>query len=148
MSTPAIEHIHRDTRLQVYWLKRLLAGIIDFIIILFPLVFVDSIFAIIFGPIPRYYSLVFLAGVVWFAYSTLLEGTISTTPGKAILGLKVEPVRGKGILFAQAAMRNVSRIFGLFLLLDLLLGFITEGDHRQKLMDRVSGTLVVAKEGV
>jgi uncharacterized RDD family membrane protein YckC len=147
MASAAIEHIHKDTQLQGHWARRLVAGTLDFIIILFPLVFVDAMFSIVLGPIGRYYSSVFLAGVVWFLYSTLLEGAASTTLGKKLVGLSVERTDGKGVTFAEAAVRNLSRIFGLFLILDLLIGFVTEGNHRQKLMDRVSGTVVVLEGG-
>jgi uncharacterized RDD family membrane protein YckC len=147
MATAAIEHIHKDTQLQGHWARRLVAGIIDLIIILFPLVFISTMFAIVLGPISGYYSPVFIAGIVWFLYGTLLEGLASTTIGKVLLGLKVQRTNGKDVTFVEAAMRNVSRMFGLFLILDLVIGFVTEGDHRQKLMDRVSGTVVVMRGG-
>ena len=147
MASAAIEHIHKDTQLQGHWARRVVAGVLDFIIILFPLVFIDTMFAIILGPIGRYYSSVFVAGVVWFLYSTMLESMASTTIGKALLGLKVQRTNGKDVTFVEAAMRNVSRVFGLFLIIDLVIGFVTEGDHRQKLMDRVSGTVVVMRGG-
>jgi hypothetical protein len=40
-------------------------------------------------------------------------------------------------------VRNISKIFFLFLLLDWLVGFATEGDPKQKLLDRSAGTTVI-----
>jgi uncharacterized RDD family membrane protein YckC len=67
------------------------------------------------------------------------------TLGKKILGLRVQMVDGSKVTFEKAFIRNISKIYWLFLLIDWLLGIVTPGkDQRQKYTDRIAGTTVVS----
>jgi uncharacterized RDD family membrane protein YckC len=73
-----------------------------------------------------------------------MEASYGATLGKKVLGLQVQMVNGSKVTFDKAFIRNISKIFWLFLLLDWILGVATPGhDQRQKYTDRIAGTTVV-----
>jgi uncharacterized RDD family membrane protein YckC len=77
-------------------------------------------------------------------YSVILEVSWGATIGKRILGLQVQTVSGSKITLDKAFIRNISKIFWLFLILDWLVAVATPGaDRRQKYSDRIAGTTVV-----
>ena len=82
------------------------------------------------------------AGVMLFIYSFAMEASSGATIGKKAVNLRVIPITGK-MDAGKAVMRNVSKIYGLFLMLDWLVGFVSDGDPKQKWLDRVAGTTVV-----
>ena len=126
-----------------HWLLRLVAFIIDSIII----AIVASIifFAGGFWLWWAYLAFPFLFGILEILYFVFMEVNYGATLGKRILGLEVQTVNGSRVTFDKAFIRNVSKIFGLFLLLDWILGIVTSGpDQRQKYTDRIAGTTVVS----
>jgi len=57
----------------------------------------------------------------------------------------VQMVDGGKVPFGKAFIRNISKIYWLFLLLDWIIGIATPGpDRRQKYTDRMAGTTVVS----
>jgi len=60
------------------------------------------------------------------------------------MNLKVTTTDGKTPTFWLAAIRNVSKIYWLLLLLDVIIGMATVGDPHQKYSDRFAGTAVVS----
>ena len=52
-------------------------------------------------------------------------------------------VNGGKVTTEKAFIRNISKIFWPFLILDWLIGIATAGDKRQKYTDRIAGTTVV-----
>jgi len=137
-----------------HWVLRLIALIIDGIIfaiiswILSLLLFVPLLFTgALFGFWATWgYVLVlpFVAGILWVLYSVILEVSWGATIGKRILGLQVQTVSGSKITIDKAFIRNISKIFWLFLILDWLVAVATPGaDRRQKYSDRIAGTTVV-----
>jgi uncharacterized RDD family membrane protein YckC len=76
-------------------------------------------------------------------YFLVLEVSWGGTIGKRILGLQVQTVKGGRTAYSQSFIRNISKIFWVFLLLDWLIGVLTPGDKRQKYSDRMAGTIVV-----
>ena len=89
-----------------------------------------------------------LAFALWLGYYTYLEGSSGATIGKRILGLQVVNLDGSKIDMRQALIRNLLRIVdGLF---TYLVGAILvwTSPTRQRLGDRVAGTIVVRKSTV
>jgi uncharacterized RDD family membrane protein YckC len=77
-------------------------------------------------------------------YFVILEVSWGATLGKRILGLHVQTTSGARVKFNQAFIRNISKIYWIFLLLDWLIAIATPGaDRRQKYTDRIAGTTVV-----
>lgn len=138
-----------------HWFYRLIALIIDSIIVAIPawiilsvitwiLVFNVSLWWLFFGW--GYYLILFLlVGVLSLLYYIVLEVSWGATVGKRVLGLQVQTVDGKRVTFNQSFVRNISKIFWVFLLLDWIIGIATPGrDPHQKYTDRMAGTTVVS----
>jgi uncharacterized RDD family membrane protein YckC len=134
------------------WIYRLIAYVIDSIIIgivswviLFAvtlaIVFTDFFF---FGF--AYYG-IFLAiiGVLYLLYYTILDSAWGGTIGKRILGLSVQTVNGTRLSIDKSFIRNISKIFWLFLFLDWLIGIVSTGNKQQKFLDRAAGAVVIQK---
>jgi uncharacterized RDD family membrane protein YckC len=144
-----------------HWIFRWIAAIIDSII---PFVVGYVIFYIILAPmlwtvnlgflgakivaVPFWASLLypFIAGLIWVLYSAFMEASWNgQTIGKKVLSLQVQMVNGGKVDFGKAFTRNISKIYGLLLLIDWILGIATQGsDKRQRYFDRIAGTTVVS----
>jgi len=84
-------------------------------------------------------GVLFVALVLLFAYSTLLEGFIGQTVGKRVIGLKVVRIDGKKLSYDHAAVRNFGKAF--LLPFDLLVGLKHERFLRY--FDKFAGTTVI-----
>ena len=87
--------------------------------------------------------------LITFLYFVLQEGLLGATIGKQLVGLRVVGREGRRITFGQAFVRNLLRP------IDALPGFYLVGGLmtlnsplRQRLGDRVAGTIVVNVRGV
>jgi uncharacterized RDD family membrane protein YckC len=143
-----------------HWIYRLIALIIDSIIISIPAyiiywlailpfvsVNVNYGFGVVMSVPPWWIGLLFplILGVIELFYFMILDTAWGGTIGKRIMGLQVQTVNGGKVPFGKSLLRNISKIYGLLLLIDWLIGIITPGDKRQKYMDRVAGTIVMRK---
>ena len=143
----AMNIIENDKSLQDHWVKRLIALIIDSII--FWAIGVVLTTFVILGTlnlnIPFIWP-VFLplfSGGMFFLYAFIMEASSGgATLGKRIMKLRVISTDGP-MTAGKAAIRNISKIHGIFLLIDWLIGFTSEGDPKQKWLDRSAGTTVV-----
>ena len=129
--------IGQNRTLQVHWVKRIAAFVIDCIVVLSPV----WILLFVLGErrVPAYGI---SSGLAFFLYATVAEGTWRRTVGKTIAGLEVRAVSGPMTL-GKAAVRNVPKLFWfLFPLLDTVAGLLVEGDPRQRFSDRILGTTV------
>jgi uncharacterized RDD family membrane protein YckC len=139
-----------------HWLFRFLAFVIDSIIIgipayiiyyliLIPLIWGGGLWFWYGGGWWGYLLLFFVLGILQLLYFVIMEVSYAgATIGKKVLGLQVQMVNGSKLTFNASFIRNISKIFGLFLLLDWILGIATAGpDRRQKYTDRMAGTTVV-----
>lgn len=135
-----------------HWVVRLVAFIIDGIILAIVAAIIGFILAVallfgggfgfFFGGL-GFIAFSFIWGVLSFLYFMILDTYWGATIGKRILGLQVQIVNGGRIPLGKSFVRNISKIFWLFLLLDWIVGIATPGDKRQKYMDRVAGAIVV-----
>jgi len=86
-----------------------------------------------------------IAGIIQLLYFVILEQIRGQTIGKQILGFEVRMLNGSQLTFSKLLIRNISKIHGLLVLLDWLLGIVTVGtDNRQKFLDRAAGTTVIS----
>jgi uncharacterized RDD family membrane protein YckC len=153
-----LERLADDRTVQDHWIKRLIALVIDGVIVSVAFLAIALIAAIPLllsfpystGSFPGWWfgwwgfgSI----GVVWlliFLYFFLAEGLYARTIGKEIMGLRVERVDGKRVSFRDSFVRNLSKIYWVLLLLDVAVGLATHGDMSQKWSDRYAGTKVEA----
>ena len=100
--------------------------------------FLPSLETLINLSVPYFLVLFFLA----FGYFTLFHFLVGQTPGKMLMGLRVETTEGEPLAFAQAFLRSVG---GLFQLLPVGLGYlmVLSNSERRGWNDRLAGTRVV-----
>ena len=134
----AFDLIGHNAALQEHWIRRLIAAFIDGILISIVVFIFNFAFAVFLW---GFFIWPLFAGVVWWVYSMLFEGAIGATLGKKLVSLQVVATDGLMDL-PRAMIRNVSKVYWLFFLVDLLLGALTPGDPRQRYMDRVAHTTV------
>lgn len=149
-----LDRIGSDRALREHWIHRLIALVVDGIIVSisiglllalyrvfsFPLTF--SLF-IPFNWFASLFSFPLIAGLVFILYFSLAEATYGQTLGKRVTGLRVVTAAGARLTLEKAFIRNLSKIHWVLLLLDVVAGLCTRGDPRQKFSDRFAGTTVV-----
>lgn len=126
-------------QLQIHWMKRGLAALIDLAIVVAPISL-----AFMTQERPDIVMAGLISGLGFFLYSTLLEGLFGQTWGKRILGLSVV-TEGNRHSLVHATIRSVPKFFWyVFLPFDALAGLATQGDPRQRFTDRIAFTKVIA----
>ena len=141
--------IGHNQALQDHEIKRIVAFIIDAIVVA---IFSSILTVLLFPPFFGFVPFLFGVSALFFAVLALLywglqEGFMGATIGKKVMGLQVVGTTGP-IDIPKAFLRNVSKIYGLALLLDWIVGLGTEGDPRQKVTDRFAGTTVVRTDSL
>jgi len=135
-----IDLIGNNAALQEHWIKRFIALVIDGILILVITIVLNVLFVNgVFG-LGVWWTVIF--GFIWFVYSTILEASSGrATVGKKVMTLQVVAVDGPMTL-EKALIRNLSKVFPLFVLVDWIIGIATQGDPRQRYLDRIARTSV------
>jgi uncharacterized RDD family membrane protein YckC len=141
MST-GFEKLRTDTQLQNHWIRRFIAMVIDAVITGIA-GWILSLPFLITG-IAGGFAFFFVWGVIWFIYASFAESSMGLTIGKQVVNLKVRTVDGKIPTMDVAFIRNVSKVFWLLYLLDVIVGLATPGEPTQKYTDRIAGTIVVS----
>ena len=135
----AFDLIWRNAALQEHWIRRFFAFLIDVVIVaaigLFIAIPIGFLFWFWTWVSPLYF------GVIWFLYSASLETAFGGTVGKKVVALRVVAI-GQNLDFVHAVVRNIPKIYGLLLLIDVVVAIFTHGDPRQRLFDRIAGTTV------
>ena len=112
-----------------HWVVRLVAFIIDGVLLAIVAAIIGGILALatIFGGGFGFFfgglgfiAFSFIWGVLSFLYFMLLDTYWGATIGKRILGLQVQTLNGSRIPLDKSFIRNISKIFWLFLLLRLV----------------------------
>jgi uncharacterized RDD family membrane protein YckC len=133
--------------LQDHWLRRLIALVIDFAIS-WVITLIISIFVLLPALIqgiplfPTTFDL--LQGLIFILYTAVVESTSGATFGMQIMRLRVTKTDGNMPTLDRTLIRNISKIHGIFLLIDTVVGMATAGDPHQKITDRYAGTTVVS----
>jgi len=148
--------IFYSRKLQDYWIRRLVAFIIDVVItsiavyilelIIFGIVAVSTSAA--FG-LPWWttnsVTFSFYSGLALWLYSALSESAYGFTLGKRIMYLKVVSKEGKKPALNRAFLRNVTKIHWLAILLDTVVALaMSNRDPTHRYLDSYAGTAVVS----
>jgi uncharacterized RDD family membrane protein YckC len=147
----------KDPKAQDYWLKRLLAFIVDAIIVFVGLAIITVLATLPFllvGAVTRgsvSFSVVFgsaslLWGIIFVLYFTLAESTSGASIGKNLFGFKVVSKTGSNPSLGEAFIRNLSKIHWVLLLLDVVVGLALSKGYQQKYSDQFVGTTVTFKQ--
>jgi len=142
-----IQRFETDPYLQEHWIKRVIAYIIDSIIVgvATAILLAIALFPIFIGNPAAFFNIFsfpFAMGLIYILYFPIAETMYGATFGKSLLGLKVVTRTGGKLSFEKAFIRNISKIHGVLLLLDLIGGLITSTDLHQKYTDRIANTTV------
>ena len=126
--------------------KRIYAFLIDFAVVL-SIFMVTAIMTGLLSSItggggfrPDINFIIFV--VIFWVYSTLLEGFAGQSLGKRMMGLVVVRVDGKRVFYDHAAVRNFGKIF-LILPFDLLTGYRLKDKRFIRYFDKFAGTTVI-----
>jgi uncharacterized RDD family membrane protein YckC len=137
----AAERIGSDTLLQQHWVRRIIAIIIDSIIVGIATTIVGLATNIV--GFFNWMSFPFAMGLIYVLYFTITEANYGCTIGKGILHLKVVTVEGERPNLESSFIRNISKLHFVFLLLDVIGGFLTAKDPHQKYIDQIAHTTVI-----
>ena len=80
--------------------------------------------------------------IVFWVYSTLLEGFAGQTLGKRIVGLSVVRADGQRLSYDHSGVRNIGKIF-LFLPFDIFFGLRHKEKRFIRYFDKFAGTTVI-----
>ncbi len=131
-----------DRNLKVLWVRRTLAALVDFAVTL------GIAFTILYFLHPMSYMDMFylfiVQGPVWFVYSVIFDAITGKTPGKYIFKIRAVSFIG-GLSLVQAIVRNLTKLNSLLVLADAITGLSTEGDPRQRYIERVVDSLVISE---
>jgi uncharacterized RDD family membrane protein YckC len=146
-----IDEVMKEPGAQSYWLRRIFAFVIDVIIVVVILVVVAVFTAIpafvlsgaagLTSIFAGFFSIV--SGIILFLYFIVAEVTRGATVGKGAFHLKVVGPEGGNPTLTQSLVRNISKIYWVLLLLDVVVGLATSKQYTQKFSDKVVGTSVV-----
>ena len=140
----------KDSTAQHYWLNRLLALIVDGLIVFIPLLIITvivAVFVAIGGFTPFGIVVGGVVSILWYfifiLYNMVMETTYGASFGKRAFHLKVVSKSGANPNLGEAFVRNVSKIYWLLLLLDVIIGLAVSKNYQQKYTDKLMGTAVV-----
>lgn len=139
----ALDEVLENKQAQEFWLRRFIAIIIDALIIFIPITVMVSIAWSMgfFGQVSWVIS-----GALLVAYSALFESELGYTIGKRIMGLEVVSLDPRPYDMKRALIRNITKIHGVFLIIDMLLGILAEDRTNMRYLDTVVATEVVDQQ--
>jgi uncharacterized RDD family membrane protein YckC len=136
---------------QIYWVRRVIAFAIDALIVYFAVgllvILVAASFLVLSVPGVFVAVLVgvfsFLAGIILVMYFVAFEVLAGASVGKRFMGLKVIASGDRAPNLAEALVRNVSKLYWLLLILDVIVGLAVSKSYAQKYTDKLMNTSVV-----
>lgn len=147
-----IDALMKDRMAQDYWFRRFIAFVVDAIILLIVLAIITAVAALPFLLFNRFAPFTWffgtfsaLWGLLLVIYFVITESTSGASFGKRVFNLRVVSKRGSTPTFVEAFVRNISKIYWLLLLLDVIVGLAVSKDYQQKYSDQFVGTTVVSE---
>jgi len=157
-SGSGLDALSKDQAAQQHWLRRLVALVIDGLIVS---VAVWILMMIIAMPLMMGYGMgggsyqpyswfgfgafPLLSGIILVGYFTFADSRWGGTIGKSLMGLKVTMDNGAMPTMEKALIRNISKIHWALLLLDVIIGLATQSGYGKKFTDKYAGTVVTKK---
>jgi uncharacterized RDD family membrane protein YckC len=151
------DRLTKDSRTQEHWVKRTVAYIIDWIVVSIATAILALIVYVVMGLSTAAFGTNFflpfgalgfgilgISALLFLLYFTVMEGTYHKTIGKSLMGLHVATLDNKPMNLEKAFVRNISKIYWLLLLLDLIGGFFMKVQPGQRYLDSVSNTIVTS----
>jgi uncharacterized RDD family membrane protein YckC len=125
---------------QEHWITRFLAFGLDY----FLLFVVTAIAKDLVTPAWAFSTIdyVLAAGLISFLYFIIAESFFGYTLGKRLFDLKVVTVNGDKPSLKNVVIRNISKIFFIFLILDVVASYFTGSNLHQRYVDKIAHTTV------
>ena len=123
--------------------RRIIAYVIDFFVVSAFMWIISYFVSLIMSPLEvlSVYSIFpYLVPILGFVYFVILEKSKGATIGKALLYLEVRSKNGSNINWAQAIVRNLTKIYWFPIIFDWLIGRIMNTD---RLFGKITRTVVV-----
>ncbi len=123
--------------------RRIIAYVIDFFVVSAFMWIVSFLVSLIVNPldvISIYNMFPYLVSILGLAYFVVLEKYKGATVGKALMYLEVKSRNGYNINWAQAIVRNLTKILWFPIIFDWLVGRIMNTD---RLFGKITRTVVV-----
>lgn len=141
--TTGIDQIMQSPAAQEFWLRRLIAVVIDYAIVFFPIYAIGAVAwaAPVWALAPSLAS-----GALIVLMSAVFEAELGYTIGKRIMGLEVVSLDMRPYDMERALVRNISKVHGALLLIDLLLGLLMEKRPNMRFLDTSTQCEVVDTE--
>ena len=145
-----MDSLTKDQKAQEYWVWRLVAFVVDAVIVYLVLAILTALIALpalltgsfgFFGVVLG--GIAVLWGIIFVLYFAVMESSSGASIGKRLFNLKVVSKTNSNPNLGEAFVRNISKIYWLLLLLDVIVGLATSTGYQEKYTDRVMGTKVV-----
>jgi uncharacterized RDD family membrane protein YckC len=150
--------IFYSRKLQDYWIRRLIAFVIDAVIVSIAVLILELV---VFGLVAVSTNAEFLlpwwstnglafgffSGLPLFLYSAFTESIYGFTVGKRIMHLKVVKKEGKKPDMNMAFLRDVTKIYWIAILLDVVIALaMPNRDPTHRYLDSYAGTTVTSED--
>lgn len=150
-SVSGIDALSKDSKAQDYWFRRIIAYIVDAIIVYVPLAIISFVvlFSYLFVGGFGFYGLLygtytFLWAFIFILYNVAMETRSGASFGKRFFNLKVVNKSGQNPTASESFIRNITKIYFLLLLLDVIVGLATSKAYNQKYTDKFAGTSIAS----
>lgn len=141
--TTGIDQVMQSPAAQEFWLRRLIAVIIDYAIVFFP---IYAIGAVAWASPIYAFAPSLVAGGLMVLMSSLFEAELGYSVGKRIMGLEVVSLDMRPYNMERALVRNISKVHPALLLIDVLLGLFMEKRPNMRFLDTSTQCEVVDAE--
>jgi uncharacterized RDD family membrane protein YckC len=146
-----VDAVMKESSAQIYWVRRVVAFVIDALIVYFVvgLVVILAAASFLVLSVPGVFDAIlgdvftFLVGVILVLYFAAFEVLAGASVGKQVMGLKVVASGGRAPNAMEALVRNVSKLYWLLLILDIIVGLAVSKSYTQKYTDKLMSTSVV-----
>lgn len=151
-SESGFDKLRHDFDAQSLWLLRLVAYVVDTAVVavvgllLALLAYVPLMVGSVFSGQWSWrgvWQIPFFIGAGQVIYFTVMESLQGASLGKQLMGLSVQAADGGRPSVSSALTRNLSKVHGALLLLDILLGLLMGDDPRDRFTDTLAKTYVV-----
>nr|WP_295161506.1 RDD family protein [uncultured Methanobrevibacter sp.] len=123
--------------------RRIIAYVLDFFVVSAFMWILSFLVSLVVSPVDLssvYVSFPIIAPILGFIYFVLLEKANGATVGKALMYLEVRSRNGSNINWAQAIVRNLTKIYWVPVIFDWLIGRIMNTD---RLFGNITKTVVI-----
>lgn len=136
-ASTGFENFAKDLGAQEYWVRRLVAIILDAFGVGVATWFLSV------GPLPKGpLELSAVGGLIFYLYTVVLEYLRGQTVGKWVMGLRVVGV-GSKVDMPRLLIREISKVNPLALVADVAVGMLVEKNGRQRYLEVLSDTTQV-----